>query len=1384
MTDFLIGLFVLSLTVSCIALAVFLLFSMLGRRLSAKCRYIVWALILLRLCIPFRFTSIPAIFTLDIALMPSENSEIEVGEDISGGRDVFFEVDGKADADFSDIEDAPSKETGSPSETNFPGDETAPYDIPQTPAHAPVIDGSSHMPLEPVTYGNDGKISSDMIFTALFTVWAVGAAIFFTVNTVSSYIGVLKYEKSKRLCDKRTAEIYADVCAEQGLKKYPKLYCSDLAESPMLVGYFDPKIYIPSINTDEIPLHGILVHEIIHYKRRDLWVKLLCLAARSLNWFNPVAHFAVKRCNAEMELSCDEAVLSGLNEEERRAYGNAMLGMIKLCRSRRGTLTTGFNPNKNAVKERLMSILDMSKKSRGIWIIAAVLILCVLSGAIIGYNLNGKNGTDGDTSDKNTDNVDIASGEVFEDVLFSVGGDVKVLDASVFYNVDAQKITEIMIGKNVESVDFVFLNSMSSLRKITLGGNTRFSYITLSEKYGGGAVFISSDTNEMLYFTGNDHTLDMRDTSIGDAFKTGAAIKVHCAGGELEMRCVHGADEDDWVVSRLMKGEMEADIGDELRTGEGKSFRAFRSEDMFVFSHDFYLWSRSYIFTKNRIIDENSWALSYKYGIDALSEIDSVRYYPGENGSLGYEHVGSEFCTEGNDARLLNGLWSREALWREIGTAEIGDDGAVIYHAEKRYTADDYFASKGTDIDSWFDGLAKESRKGAKTLDEFLDGNIPSLEFASSYSNIKYLSDFYSTDADFGKYEKAKANVKNGAYEGYALKGQLESDKGDLWLYYDMSLPQLTYEKPTASMLNGFVRDKYFHIWQDALQVYENLGNNEKRALIGELVVDFDTYTYGSVLILSVRARMQNIKANEEADEYDIFYYDTRNDSLLTLDEFIRLYTEGRETLATLLRELNDFSEVVNSGDGSYLIDESRVCGLIPAEKGCYILFYGSCHTPDMALVLLKSDEGYKEVYFAQNEREYDLYIGLMRRLIPIDEFFAEREESEEFVKLTNKLISALNEDKSISNIISGTDPDGSVDRDMCDYISSLKIHIDGVKRADMPGLHDPEQYNNLKFTLALDEEKNYVISIYFGISATYGGNAEPFVKDIDVAFSDKVLAEYRKAFYGKNEDRAETIPELRRILGENDNRFKYIEALVTGDTKTLEEVCFVGNGAYEGYKNLHISKWTADIGNDTVGQKVVYFRFCVDGNPGILNLPESGWSDTYIVYEGIRGVELQNVNGEAELGGAESDAAKALARYFKFGPYDFRAPSTWDNFGYVCYICNTYGTNDGLTEAEMKSYAEKCFGFVNFIPGDSHKYNGMYTELGHGGSGVCFEIISEASTEENRTEVTVRFYADASMTVESCVCRYTVTKHEGYYRFGSFEKISDSGLPICSWGL
>lgn len=106
--------------------------------------------------------------------------------------------------------------------------------------------------------------------------------------------------------------------------------------TPALYGWLRPRLLFPPgllerLTPDE--LSHVLAHERAHVERRDLCALSLLRAATLLHWLNPLAWLLLRRAREDCELACDERVLDRLSQDQRPAYGCALLRVVQLTTS-------------------------------------------------------------------------------------------------------------------------------------------------------------------------------------------------------------------------------------------------------------------------------------------------------------------------------------------------------------------------------------------------------------------------------------------------------------------------------------------------------------------------------------------------------------------------------------------------------------------------------------------------------------------------------------------------------------------------------------------------------------------------------------------------------------------------------------------------------------------------------------------------------------------------------------------------------------------------------------------------------------------------------------------------------------------------------------------
>ena len=89
--------------------------------------------------------------------------------------------------------------------------------------------------------------------------------------------------------------------------------------------YFVPKILLPSTDYSNNELVIVLKHELTHFKRGDIWYKLLLIIANSIHWFNPFVYLMAKAANRDLEYSCDDVVVKNSDINFRKEYSLTIL---------------------------------------------------------------------------------------------------------------------------------------------------------------------------------------------------------------------------------------------------------------------------------------------------------------------------------------------------------------------------------------------------------------------------------------------------------------------------------------------------------------------------------------------------------------------------------------------------------------------------------------------------------------------------------------------------------------------------------------------------------------------------------------------------------------------------------------------------------------------------------------------------------------------------------------------------------------------------------------------------------------------------------------------------------------------------------------------------
>lgn len=322
-----------------------------GEKYPAKYKRMVWFLIALRLCIPISFALLPQALTVKVPV---------------------YVLDGR--------------ENGSMATT---ANDSFVHDS-QTAATSEVIDGQTSAAEKANQGGNTtGTRATGHRITSrgiLMVLWGCGCAavmLYYLLGNIIFYRKMM--QRSESCTNKNILAMITRLSYELGFKKAPEVrLTSDVNAGPFTVGFVHNIIVIPNTEYHEKDLKYIIKHELVHCVNRDTRLKVLFAIINAVHWFNPLVWFMKSLIDQDMELACDEKVLSDASKEERSEYSEVLMSCISTSKISRTTLSTGYVHGVQFIKKRFNNIYH-SQKRIGKTVACIIVALLIVASGLVGF---------------------------------------------------------------------------------------------------------------------------------------------------------------------------------------------------------------------------------------------------------------------------------------------------------------------------------------------------------------------------------------------------------------------------------------------------------------------------------------------------------------------------------------------------------------------------------------------------------------------------------------------------------------------------------------------------------------------------------------------------------------------------------------------------------------------------------------------------------------------------------------------------------------------------------------------------------------------------------------------------------------------------------------
>lgn len=315
--------------IGCYAVLVVLAVRLLLHRCERKYSFFLWFAVFLNLCLPFTISG-------PFSLVPDTDivSELQDREE-----DSIYEE---------------SVMTGNTQESTIDNtlNTTSDKDVKYDPADVYQNDSATE-------YANGYELSWQKIGSL---VWILVLAVIWSICTVKTIRFMKRFGKSY---------------GEEDTLGDSIVYLTGI-DSPFILGLWNPVIYLPS-NMEEEERDYILAHESFHKKRLDYITKPVFFLIATIHWFNPLVWLAYVLFVRDMEISCDEAVLSHTRRDIKKQYANSLL---KYAAKQNGYVLLPLTFGEPSLKSRITNVLHYKKKSVWLSFFAICLVIVVTLGLI------------------------------------------------------------------------------------------------------------------------------------------------------------------------------------------------------------------------------------------------------------------------------------------------------------------------------------------------------------------------------------------------------------------------------------------------------------------------------------------------------------------------------------------------------------------------------------------------------------------------------------------------------------------------------------------------------------------------------------------------------------------------------------------------------------------------------------------------------------------------------------------------------------------------------------------------------------------------------------------------------------------------------------------
>lgn len=222
------------------------------------------------------------------------------------------------------------------------------------------------------------------IWTYVLIAWAIGVVTLFARAMVEYLRFKRRVKLGRQIKDLIVTNIATECKAALGLDKDVRIITSRYVRTPVTFGFVLPIVLLPigiSHKLGEHKLRMVIIHELCHIKRKDIFINYLWLIAKMISWFNPLVYIAYKQHLHAIEIACDEMVLKNISMDDSFDYSESLLDVLRISRSQKVVpVTLSFCQDKTKIRKRVENMITPQRKLKSAGFISILLAVVMIVG--------------------------------------------------------------------------------------------------------------------------------------------------------------------------------------------------------------------------------------------------------------------------------------------------------------------------------------------------------------------------------------------------------------------------------------------------------------------------------------------------------------------------------------------------------------------------------------------------------------------------------------------------------------------------------------------------------------------------------------------------------------------------------------------------------------------------------------------------------------------------------------------------------------------------------------------------------------------------------------------------------------------------------------------